>query len=216
MLALTFGPDEAGREASARINAIHDRVHGRLGEAAGHFEVDAAYSAHDPDLLRWVHATLTDSLLLAYQLYVGPLAEAERDRYCEEGSAIEPLLGIPSDYLPRDTRALRAYLDRMLDSEEIAVTDTARALARELLAPPLPRLASPVLRIMRLPAIGLLPPRIRAAYGFTWTARDEAALHRTAAVIRGLLPLVPGVARHWPRARAAARHERLRRGTGIG
>jgi uncharacterized protein (DUF2236 family) len=205
MLALTFGPDDAGRAAAGRINAIHDRIHGRLGEDVGPFAAATAYSARDPDLLRWVHATLTDSLLLAYQLYVGPLTAAERDRYCQEGSAIEPLLGIPRNFLPRNAEALRAYLDSMLDSGHIVVTDTARALARELLSPPLPRLASPVVRIMRLPAIGLLPPGIRAAYGFAWTPRDEVALQRSASMIRRLLPLVPPVARYWPRARAAAR-----------
>jgi uncharacterized protein (DUF2236 family) len=206
MLALTFGPEEAGRAAAGRINAIHDRIHGRLGEDVGPFGAATSYSAHDPELLRWVHATLADSLLLAYQLYVGPLTAAERDRYCLEATAIEALLGIPRSFLPRDAEALRAYLDRMLDSGQIVVTDTARALARELLAPPVPRLASPVVRLMRLPAIGLLPPRIRAAYGFAWTPRDEVALDRTAAAIRRLLPLVPPVARYWPRARAAARH----------
>jgi uncharacterized protein (DUF2236 family) len=208
MLALTFDPDGAGRGAIERINAIHDRVHGRLGEAAGGFGAGTPYSAHDPHLLRWVHATLVDSQLLAYQLYVGHLAPAERDRYCRESSEIEPLLGIPPNFLPRDVAALRAYLDRMLGSGEIVVTDVARALARELLTPPLPRLASPLVRVMRLPAIGLLPAPIRTAYGFPWTPRDEAALHRSAAVLRRLLPLVPPPVRHWRAARRAARRAR--------
>jgi len=205
MLALSFGPEAAGRGAVQRINAIHDRVHGRLSEAAGVFAAGTPYSAHDPDLLRWVHATLVDSFLLTYELYVDRLAGPERDRYCQEASEIEPLLGIPRNFLPRDMLALRAYLDRMLASGEIAVTDTARALARELLAPPLPRLAAPLVRVMRQPAIGLLPPPVRTAYGFAWGPRDEVALHRSAAVIRRLLPLVPPVARYWRAARRAER-----------
>ena len=35
MLALTFGSEEEAAGSAARINAIHDRVHGRLDESAG-------------------------------------------------------------------------------------------------------------------------------------------------------------------------------------
>ncbi|HWP77123.1 MAG TPA: oxygenase MpaB family protein, partial [Methylomirabilota bacterium] len=89
MLALTFGPAEGAGAAAARINAIHDRVHGRLDHAAGGEHAGAPYSAHDPALLAWVHATLLDSFLGAYRLFVGPLDTVEADRYCLESSGIE-------------------------------------------------------------------------------------------------------------------------------
>lgn len=40
---------------AAGINAIHDRVEGRLGESAGPWPAGTAYSAHDSELLRWVN-----------------------------------------------------------------------------------------------------------------------------------------------------------------
>src|SRR5690348_16107402 len=89
MLALTFGSPDDAAGAAARINAIHDRVHGRLDHAAGGRAPATAYSAHDPALLAWVHATLLDSFLGAYRLFVGPLSPAEADRYCLEASGIE-------------------------------------------------------------------------------------------------------------------------------
>lgn len=134
MLRLTFGTEEEIASIVRAINTVHDRVHGRTPVPAGIFPSGTPYSAHDPALLRWVHATLLDSQLLAYELYVGPLTSEEKDRYCEETSAMETLVGMPAGYLPRSLAALCGYLEAMLRSREIVVTDTARMLARELLA----------------------------------------------------------------------------------
>ncbi|HEX9478857.1 MAG TPA: oxygenase MpaB family protein [Methylomirabilota bacterium] len=205
MLALTFGPAEDAGAAAARINAIHDRVHGRLDHAAGGEPAGARYSAHDPALLTWVHATLLDSFLGAYRLFVGPLDTADADRYCLESSGIEDRLGIPAGHLPRTESALRAYLEAMLASRVVEVTDTARALAREVLAPPAPRLLRPALWLAALPAVGLLPPAIRAGYGLPWDARRARALTLVAAVTRVSLPLVPPPLRYWSLARRAMR-----------
>ncbi len=202
MLALTFGSEEEAAGSAARINAIHDRVHGRLEEGG------AAYSAHDPELLTWVHATLIESFLLAYRLFVGPVAPAEADRYCLEASGIEPALGIPSGRLPRAEAELREYLDAMLASGAIAVTDTARRLSREILSPPAPLVVRPALWLAALPAVGLLPPAIRAAYGLRWDGRRERALQILAAATRGSLPLTPRVLRYWAVARRAEQRRR--------
>jgi uncharacterized protein (DUF2236 family) len=208
MLALTFGPSGDAVAAAGRINAIHDRVHGRLDRAAGGEPAGAPYSAHDPALLAWVHATLLDSFLGAYRLFVGPLGTIDADRYCAEASGIEARLGIPAGRLPRTEAALRAYLAAMLAGGAIEVTDTARALAREVLAPPVPYLLRPAVRLAALPAVGLLPPAIRAGYGLPWDARRARALAFVAAVSRRGLPLVPPPLRYWAAARRAIRRQR--------
>ncbi|HEY7205195.1 MAG TPA: oxygenase MpaB family protein [Methylomirabilota bacterium] len=205
MLALTFGTTEQVTAAASRINAIHDRVHGRLGEAAGGEPAGAGYDAHDPALLTWVHATLLDSFLLAYRLFVAPLDRAAGDRYCAEASGIEPLLGIPAGRLPRTEAQLQDYLETTVSSGAIEVTGTARRLSREILAPPVPRLLRPALRLAALPAVGLLPPDIRAAYGLTWSRGQARALDVLAAVSRRALPLTPCALRYWPDARLAER-----------
>lgn len=201
MLALTFGTPEEAAHVAAGINAMHGLVHGRLREPQGLFPAGTAYAATDPALLRWVHATLVDSSLLAYELYVGPLTPEERDRYCAEASGIEPLLRIPAGFLPRSTAELHRYLARTLASGEIAVTDTARSLAREIVSPQVPRVLQPLVALARLPTIGLLPPLLREAYGFRWDARQEAALQHSARLTRALLPLAPPPLRYWPAAR---------------
>lgn len=201
MLSLTFGEEEEAITAAAGINAIHDRIHGRLGLAAGRFAEGERYSAHDPELLRWVHATLLDSVPMTYEWLVGPLTDAERDRYCQEAAITEALLGIPEGLLPRNTADLHAYMRDMLDSGRIAVTEASRTLAHAVLFPPRWRLLWPAFRPVQLITIGLLPPRIRAAYGFRWQARDARAFMRWTMAIRAAQRVAPPLLREWPAAR---------------
>jgi uncharacterized protein (DUF2236 family) len=209
MLALTFGSPEESARAAAAINRIHDRVNGHLPEAAGAMAPGTRYSAHDPALLTWVHATLVDTFLITYERFVGPLTPAEQDRYCLEAGAVAPLLGIPPGMLPCTTVELAGYIEAMLGGGEIVVTGTARSLASEVLSLGLPGPVQPLLAAARLPVVGMLPAAIRDAYGFPWTRGHERALRIMAAASRGGLPLLPSLLRHWPSARRAARRDGL-------
>ncbi|HEU5314770.1 MAG TPA: oxygenase MpaB family protein [Chloroflexota bacterium] len=208
MLALTFGTREEVEGAARGINTIHDHVHGELSEETGTFARGTRYSAHDPELLRWVHATLMDSFPLTHRLFVGDLSDQEVERYLREAAGLEPLLGIPAGSLPRTRAGLDAYLTHMTQSGAIRVGADARRIARDLLNPALPwqmgRLLWPVLWLSRLPTIGLLPPEIREQYGFRWTRGHALALRALSAVARCIVPRTPGVLRHWPIARRAA------------
>jgi uncharacterized protein (DUF2236 family) len=201
MLSLTFGDDEEAIAVAARINLIHDRVCGRLDAPAGMCPAGAAYSAHDADLLRWVHATLIDSIPLTYELLVGPLTLEERERYCAEAAIMEPLLDIPAGLLPRNTTELDAYLCHISDSSTIAITHSSRRVARAVLFPPRWRLLWPVFRPVQLITIGLLPAAIRQAYGFEWTEREARALLRWTGALKLLRRVVPARVRHWPSSR---------------
>jgi uncharacterized protein (DUF2236 family) len=210
MLALTFGTPEDAAAVSRGINRIHDRVHGRLEAAAGSLPAGAQYSAHDPALLTWVHATLVDTFLITYERFVGPLTRAEKDRYCIEAAAAGPRFGIPAGMIPDTTAALAEYVDHMLASGDIVVTDTARRLAADVLSLGLPPAVQALAAPARLPVVGLLPDGIRAAYGFKWARRHQRALDFMAATTRLGLPALPPILRYWPAARRAARREEAR------
>jgi uncharacterized protein (DUF2236 family) len=205
MLQISFGTEAQARAVLARINGIHDRVNGHLSGAAGPFPAGTPYTAHDPALLAWVHATLLDMNLRVYERYVGPLSEEDKDRYCAEATAIEAPLGIPAGRLPRSFAELGRYMDAMLAGGAIAVTDNARMLARDVLHPPAPRLAAPALSLVRLQTVGLLPPGIREDYGFPWSARRERLLGVSTGLARTVLRVTPPIIRHWPAARRARR-----------
>jgi uncharacterized protein (DUF2236 family) len=196
MLSITFGDTERMIGAVAGINAIHDRVRGKVRDGA-----DGTYSAHDPELQRWVHATLLESIHLSYEQLVGPLTLSERDQYCSEASIMEALMGMPAGWLPRSAAELDIYMRDMLDGSRIVVTDTSRALARAVLFPRKWQMAWPAYRAIQLLTIGSLPPSIREAYGFEWGPRDARALARWIGVLRASRRLLPPLAREWPMAR---------------
>ncbi len=205
MLSLTFGTEAQVRRTAERINAIHRRVHGRLEHTVGRYPAGTPYDATDPALLAWVHATLIDSQLRTYALFVGPLTAAERDRYCAEAARLGPRLGVPAEALPDTAAALERYLRKMEREERLAVGEQARSLAAALLAPPGGWWFAPALRLGRLTTVGLLPTPLREAYGFQWRPRDARRLRSAGAVLRAARRIVPPLLREWPAARGVPR-----------
>jgi len=202
MLTLTFGTEAEARAVVARINGIHDRVSGVVtdgGCASGR----TRYTARDPELLLWVHATCVQSFMLAYETFVAPLTLDDRDRYCAESATGAEPFGIPAAWIPRSAAALDGYVSTMLARDSIVVTDTARALAREVVAPRSAGALRPAFALLRLATTALLPPSIREAYGFPWDRRRARAFDATARGARAVIPRLPHAVRCWPTARAA-------------
>ena len=214
--AVRVEPVAEAARAVAAIDAVHARVHGRLGESMGVFPAGTAYSARDPALLRWVYATTADSFLHAYECFVGPLGSGGRDRYCAEVGRVDARLGVAAGDLAAGWEDLQAYLAAMLAGGEIGVTAAAREVAWELLGSPVPRAMVPAQRLLLLTTLGLLPPTVRAGYGFAWGPWDEAAFAGTAVLARGLRPTLPslptalGYAQRIEAARRPARRVRGR------
>lgn len=201
MLALTFGNDAAREQTLEGIRTIHRRVNGTLREKGGRFPAGTPYSAEDPELVLWVHATLLDSIPLVYDLLVSPMSDRDRDTYCAEAAPVAVALGANPDDVPRSWSAARAYLDRECAGGAIAVSAQARRVARLVLAPPIAPLIAPAAWLNRIVTLGLLPPHIREEYGFTWRDRDERALGRIVPVLRAVRRATPDRLALWPEAR---------------
>src|SRR5260370_25616454 len=116
-MAMVFGPRAVAMQAVRTINSRHRTVHG------------PGYSATDPELLLWVHATLVYSAIRGYRALVGPLTDAEADQYYQDTKEIGVLLGIPREMYPGRVEALEAYLQAMIDSGQVAVGADARRMA---------------------------------------------------------------------------------------
>ena len=114
---------------------------------------------------------------------------------------MEPLLGMPAGWLPRDSAQLDAYMQAMLADGSIVVSDTSRTLARAVLYPSRWYLGWPAFRAMQLITIGSLPPSIRRAYGFDWRPRDARAFSRWTTLLRTAIRVLPPLGREWPSAR---------------
>jgi uncharacterized protein (DUF2236 family) len=203
--AVVFGSRADADRAAARVRAMHRRVHGTLSEPMGAFPAGTHYSALDPELLLWVHATLVDSALAVHSQWVRPLSESEQRSYYEDMKRVALLFGTPAAVIPPTLADFRKYFDRMLDGEEILVTDTAREIAQAVLKPPLPFFLRPAMDVVKLVTASLLPSRLRRDYELAWDPVRAAALAGSRAWIRRIaVPLLPQRMRSVPGSYAPA------------
>jgi len=204
-LTTVFGSAADALAAVRQVERVHRRVRGVLAEDVGPFRRGTRYDASDPALLFWVHATLVDSALLAYEQFVDRLSAGERAALYEESKISARLFAIPAAVIPPTLTAFRAYMRDMLAGPRLAVGPASRAIAAALLSPPLPFGLRQIAGSTRLFTIGLLPPGIRRRYGYAWTSTHARALRLLSAAIRAGLPVLPRLARDFPHARRAAR-----------
>jgi uncharacterized protein (DUF2236 family) len=209
MWSIVFDDEPKAQASVRRVNDIHARVHGIIKEGEPLPE-GTAYSALDPELLLWVHATLVDSAILAYGLFVKPLNLTEKARYYGDTKKLASVFDISESDLPPSLESFNAYIEDMLNGNAIAVGSTARSLASEILYPRpwILKIPSPLFLLV---TVGLLPPTLRKAYGLEWNPNREKAFQFFAKSIRCLLPLVPSPLRIVPHARAAEKRMALRR-----
>jgi len=188
MQAITFGEVPAALAAARGIERAHARVHGTLPEAAGPFAAGTPYSGRDPEAVRWVWATLADTAWLLYERFVEPLDAEAREAYYAEHRVLAVLVGVDPALVPPDWSAFRAYFEGMVEGDVLAVTALARDIAATVLDPPTDAGAA---RLARSITAGLLPPRLREAFGLAWDDARERRLEAMIEQVRGLRRAAP-------------------------
>ena len=188
MSCITFGGRKALGRAVQRIHQCHSSVQGELRLPAGCHPSGCAYNANDPQLKLWVLATLIDSSLCLYELFVRPLSVEEKESYYQDGRRMGLLLGIPSARMPVDYANFAAYLQTMLSGGTLVVGAAAQEVAAGLLAGPL---RGRLVRAASFVSIGLLPKDLRVAYGLSWNEAQQKRLLKLAAICRRLRPWLP-------------------------
>ena len=205
MNAVAFGSQAEADRLTRRVRAMHARVRGSLPEDAGRFQAGTPYRGDDPELLLWILASLADSAMLVYSKYVRRLDGEERDALWQDYRVVGRHFGLADDDMPADADAFDAYMDAMLASGDLWVSDRARELATEIvLRPPVPAHLRPVLELVNQITFGLLPASVRRMYGFSWDPIRALALHGGAEYVkRVVVPVLPERVRMLPVARAA-------------
>src|SRR5262249_15719770 len=134
---ITSGTKDHGHRAGAIVQPLHSRVHGETTTPLGPFPAGTRYSATDPDLMLWVHATLVYSSLGIYHRYVRRLTAVEQDSYYREMALVARIFGTPADVIPATFVDFGEYLRARFASQEIQVTEPARQVADGILRAPL-------------------------------------------------------------------------------
>lgn len=210
-LTIVYGTSTAARSEIRRLNALHRAIRG------------PGYAARDPELSLWVHATLVDSTIVAYDAWIEPLSRERRAAFYAETRPIGRAFGVPDRRLPADLDGFEDYVEQMLGpGGPVRVSVVARELATAVLRPPLAPLAGwvpggelvrPLLERIPVelyawtlwPAVGLLPASVRADYVLPWGARERLVSDWLVAGWRAWRPLLPVSFRQMPQALVADR-----------
>ena len=193
MFTLVFGTLEQAFGAARRLHRLHATIGGRL-HGAPPFADGSSYLANEAAALYWVHATLTDTALVMHDLVLPALTPDERKRYFAESQTFAALFGIARERTPSDWDAFVAYNDAMWRSDLLTVSREARTVADQIFAG--------AGKVMRLPGwyravtAHVLPPPLRAAFGFDYGAAERRTAERTIRAIRRLYPFIPSRIRH--------------------
>jgi uncharacterized protein (DUF2236 family) len=201
MWSIVFDEAPKAQAALAQVKNTHSKVRGVIRKAEP-VTPGTAYDALDPELLLWVHATLIDSAMVAYEMFVKPIAQDEKSRYYDDTTELAHLFEIPETVVPESLTDFYDYMEHKLSGDAIVVGPAARSLAQEILHPsPLVlKMAGPLFALI---TAGLLPERLREGYGLNWDARKEKRFRRLVKTIRVSLPFVPRPLRIVPNARSA-------------
>jgi uncharacterized protein (DUF2236 family) len=207
MWSITFDETVAARASLERITGVHSKVRGVVAPSEISFS-GAHYNASDPELLLWVHATLIDAGMVAYDRFAKRLSSDEAQQYYDDSKMLARLFDIPEDIVPATLADFQEYMNAMITGDQIVVGSTARLLAKDILYPS-PWLMKPAGPLFRLITAGLLP-ELRAAYGLGWDERRKRRFELAVRTIRAVRPFVPSLLRIVPHARAAERRKRIR------
>ncbi len=157
---LAFADTATADRAVDRVRAMHRKVRG-TDPVTGR-----AYSADDPDLLRWVHVTEVSSIAAAVRR-LDLIDDAVQDRFLAEQVHAGALLGATD--LPASRAEVDAYFAAV--RPDLVASPIARRAARRLALAPLPLRvelltpARPAWTFVAAVAIGLLPPWAKELYG---------------------------------------------------
>lgn len=197
MTDINFGDGRLAKRSAQRVHHCHAAVSGQLTSDVGPYFAGTHYQANDPLLKLWVLATLVDSIWAVHDLMLQPLSLTEKHAYYGDTQILGRALGIPPEMMPPTYDDFLNYLDSMLTSDVLTVGDDARNIVHALFhAPGL----GPGIRAASFVSVGLLPERLRSAYGFEWEAGHARWLKRWSTLSRALWPRVPALLRAHPQA----------------
>jgi uncharacterized protein (DUF2236 family) len=194
MFTMVFGTTEQAMAAARRLHRRHSRISGTLREAAGSSPAGSRYQANDVAALRWVHATLIDTALVAYQLVCPPLSAEETERYWADARLFAAFFGIPQDALPQSWEAFAAGNEQMSLSEVLTVSEEASKIAGIILSGDGTRF--PIPTWYRALTARLLPGWLRDDFSLPYGEVEHRRAERALAVLRPVYPWVPGRLRY--------------------
>jgi uncharacterized protein (DUF2236 family) len=212
---ITYGSKAEADRAAAAVQAVHAHVRGTLRTRLGVFPAGTPYSADDPELMLWVHATLVHASLSAFQRFQHALSRADQETYYREMALVARLFGTPADVIPPTLGDFREYFTGQLRGDVITVTEPGREIAGVILRAPLPTPMGVLAFAHRLATAAQLPQRLRREYGLRWRPLHTPLLVAGGAAVRiGSWPMLRVAERMRPPVRTEPASSKRARGVG--
>lgn len=198
-----FGTRAEADAQLAMVHQMHTRVNGTLDRDEGRFPAGTPYDAFDPELMLWTMAMLADSSRVAFETLVRPLSADEREALWQDWIRFGELFGMPRSVAPPTATAFEEWMHAQIEGPDFHVTDEARVVGRAIATDmPVPLTMRLGITGTNLVVAGMLPARVRRAFGLRWSPAHEAAFRSLAAGVRASQRVVPD-------------HVRLGRNTGL-
>lgn len=195
LVITTFADVATAESLAAAVRGMHAQV---VGEGPD----GQAYSASDPELLRWVHDAFTDSFLAAHLALGGRDIPGGPDAYVAEWAESARLLGATD--LPTTQDELHAQLDAFRVLPGFGTAPATAEVARFLRDPALPLVFRGPYRVLFMAAAATLDPRdaellglaqrpgaVKAARGLLdmlgWALSSTSPAERAARIRLGLV-----------------------------
>lgn len=206
IVAVTFGSRAQADRESARVGRFHDRVNGTY-DAGGH---RVAYSAHDPELLDWVHLAFTEAFLGCQETWGRrPLLDKHgpggADRYVADWATAGRLVG--ARHPPESRAQLRARLEELRVTGVLRRDERVDDAVRFLRKPPIAG-SGVAYRILFAGAVASIPLEFRRLLGLRRAWWPAITLTRLVLAIAGAV--LAGSPEPSARELATARVARLR------
>jgi uncharacterized protein (DUF2236 family) len=184
VFSMIFGSLEQALAAARHLYALHAQIRGELPADVARWKRGSRYEANEIGALRWVYATLVESAVLAYDCVLPALTVAEREQYYAECITLAGLFGLPALALPESWEAFAMFNRQMHESDDLGVSDAARAMAHYLLRGAGSWLRPP--HWYRTLTTEWLPERFRAEFRFDFGVAEQ----QSAAQARRFLPAI--------------------------
>jgi uncharacterized protein (DUF2236 family) len=186
---MVFGSLEQALGTARRLYQRHEAVTGALPQSAGPFAAGSLYRANEADALRWVHATLVETALLAHDLVMPKLSDSERERYWSEARLYAALFGIPPDELPSSWETFLVYNETIAASDVLTVSRPARDIAQQIFSGQVTGVRPPLW--YRALTAQLLPERLREAFALPFGEAERRSAARAVRWMRRVYPSLP-------------------------
>ena len=208
VFTVVFGSLDQALRAARHLYALHTQIRGEMTEPVADYARGSHYEANEIGALRWVHATLVDSALLAYESAIAPLSREDREAYYAETKVMAALFGVPTDALPANWDDFAAYFNGMVRSNSLGVSSAARSAAQRILAGAGSWIHPP--RWFRTLTAMWLPERLGEEFRLETRAEERKAAERTLRRFARIYRCLPAAVRfvgpwHEARARLAGR-----------